>query len=261
MSIIQIPLELCAVGFYSAPSDQVIRPVEITPGFELCEILTGGKVFFEQGGQLRTFGRGTIFWHIAGDKTVCQTPREDPYRCLTIRFAVAEDRRTVPRISRWADETSFEDFVHEALERFHDAEIDREILRDYLHRRLLWEAYLGNRRNRQATYPKPLTRALELLHSTKSFHFSVSEMASLAGVSEPYLYSLFSHYLHSSPHQYLLNYRLRLARTRLASSDDSIKEIAEACGFENLESFYRAFRRTTGMPPAQYRRTQQPINT
>ena len=110
----------------------------IGPGEELCEILTGGKVFFEQDGELRTFGRGTIFWHIAGDETICRTPSEDPYRCLTIRFTVMEDRRVMPRVSRWADEAGFEDFVHNAIERFHDEAIDRDILRDYLHRRLLW---------------------------------------------------------------------------------------------------------------------------
>ena len=254
MARINEPVSLRAVGFFSAPSDRIVRPVGIGPGEELCEILTGGKVFFEQDGELRTFGRGTIFWHIAGDETICRTPSEDPYRCLTIRFTVMEDRRVMPRVSRWADEAGFEDFVH------NDEAIDRDILRDYLHRRLLWEAYLGNRRNRQASYPKPLVRALELLHGADIFHFSVSEMARHAGVSEPYLYALFARHLHSSPHQYLLNYRLRLARTRLASSDDSIKEIAEACGFENLESFYRAFRRSSGMPPGEYRRCQQPVD-
>ncbi len=260
MARINEPVSLRAVGFFSAPSDRPVRPVGIGPGEELCEVLTGGKVFFEQDGELRTFGRGTIFWHIAGEKTICRTPKEDPYRCLSIRFIVAEDRRVVPRVSRWTDEAGLEDFVHEAIERFHDEAIDRDILCGYLHRRLLWEAYLGNRRNRQASYPKPLASALELLHGADAFHFSVSEMARHAGVSEPYLYALFSRHLHSSPHQYLLNYRLRLARTRLASSDDNIKEIAEACGFENLESFYRAFRRSSGMPPGEYRRCQQPAD-
>ena len=258
MARINEPVSLRAVGFFSAPSDRIVRPVGIGPGEELCEILTGGKVFFEQDGELRTFGRGTIFWHIAGDETICRTPSEDPYRCLTIRFTVMEDRRVMPRVSRWADEAGFEDFVHNAIERFHDEAIDRDILRDYLHRRLLWEAYLGNRRNRQASYPKPLVRALELLHGADIFHFSVSEMARHAGVSEPYLYALFARHLHSSPHQYLLNYRLRLARIRLAGGDDNIKTISEECGFENLESFYRAFRRTSGMPPGEYRRRQQP---
>ena len=86
----------------------------------------------------------------------------------------------------------------------------------------------------------------------------MAQLAAKAGVSESYLYALFSKHLKSSPHQYLLNYRLRLARTRLAGSDDNIKLIAEECGFENLESFYRAFRRASGMPPGEYRRRQQP---
>ena len=118
MARINEPVSLRAVGFFSAPSDRIVRPVGIGPGEELCEILTGGKVFFEQDGELRTFGRGTIFWHIAGDETICRTPSEDPYRCLTIRFTVMEDRRVMPRVSRWADEAGFEDFVHTRLSVF-----------------------------------------------------------------------------------------------------------------------------------------------
>ena len=51
MSEINVPVKLCGVGFFSAPSDRPIRPVEINQGMELCEVLTGGKVFFEQEGE------------------------------------------------------------------------------------------------------------------------------------------------------------------------------------------------------------------
>ena len=144
------------------------------------------------------------------------------------------------------------------VRRFHDETIDRSYLGDYAHRRLLWEAYIFGRRSVAAAYPKPLSRALAMLRESSRLDFTVAELAARAGISEPYLYALFSKYLSSSPHRYLLNYRLRLARIRLAGSDDNIKTISEECGFENIESFYRAFRRNSGMAPGEYRRRQQP---
>lgn len=93
-----------------------------------------------------------------------------------------------------------------------------------------------------------------MMRDTKVLTFSSGTWRCGPASASPYLYALFHKHLGVSPHQYLLNYRLRLARIRLAGSDDNIKTISEECGFENLESFYRAFRRTSGMPPGEYRR-------
>ena len=258
MQGINRPTELLGVSIFIAPANRPIQPVEIAPGTEIVEVMIGGRIFFEQEGTVREYERGTIFWHTAGEYTIFRTPPDDPYRCLAVRFRVPEDRRTVPRVSGWSSEPALDAFVDEAVGRFHDETIDRTYLCEYVHRRLFWESYICSRRNAAAAYPKPLARALAMMRDTKVLTFSVRDMALRAGVSEPYLYALFHKHLGVSPHQYLLNYRLRLARIRLAGSDDNIKTISEECGFENLESFYRAFRRTSGMPPGEYRRRQQP---
>lgn len=251
------PTELAGVSIFIAPN-RPIRPAQIQPGSETVEVMLGGRIFFEQNGETREYGRGAIFWHIAGEHTIFRTPLDDPYRCLAVRFLVPEDRRTVPRVTGWSNEATLDAFVDEAVSRFHDETIDRTFLTEYVHRRLFWESYIYNRRSVAAAYPKPLAKALAMLRDAASLTFSVRDMAQRAGVSEPYLYALFKKHLGVSPHQHLLNYRLRLARIRLAGSDDNIKSISEECGFDNLESFYRAFRRTSGMPPGEYRCRQQP---
>ena len=258
MQGINRPLELLGASIFLAPANRPIRPVEIVPGTEVVEVMIGGRVYFELDGEVREFERGTIFWHIAGEYTIFRSPPDDPYRCLAIRFRVAENRRSVPRVTGWSNEAELDRFVDEVVSRFHDETIDRTYLCEYVHRRLFWESYIYNRHSAAATYPKPLARALAVLREASALTFSVRDLAQRSGVSEPYLYALFHKHLGVSPHQYLLNYRLRLARIRLAGGDDNIKTISEECGFENLESFYRAFRRTSGMPPGEYRRRQQP---
>ncbi len=52
--------------------------------------------------------------------------------------------------------------------------------------------------------------------------------------------------------------RIRMACQKLVETDQSILEIALASGFENLANFNRQFRKSTGMPPREYRKLRSP---
>jgi AraC family transcriptional regulator len=59
--------------------------------------------------------------------------------------------------------------------------------------------------------------------------------------------------VHETPKQYTLRLQLQQAATRLASSDDSVLDVALNAGFNSHEVFTRAFRRYFGVTPATYR--------
>ncbi len=250
-------LRLERVGIYHAPAGRNPRPFRIPEGTELIEILTGGTLFFPVDGVERTFHRGAVFWHLAGEETISRTSPRDPYRCFVASFRVAERRRVLPRITCWEEPQTLEELIEEALRRFHDETVDPRYLGQYLYSRIFWEAYGYTRRQTTAALPEPVLRALALLRERLDPGVSVAELARVARVSEPNLHVLFRQHLQTTPHQYLLNCRLRRARRRLAGSECSIKALAEECGFRHLESFYRAFRRHCGMTPGEYRRRQQ----
>jgi transcriptional regulator GlxA family with amidase domain len=54
---------------------------------------------------------------------------------------------------------------------------------------------------------------------------------------------------------YLTILQVEHAKELLCNSSRGTAEIAVACGFGTARSFYRAFRRITGIGPTQYRRT------
>ena len=54
-----------------------------------------------------------------------------------------------------------------------------------------------------------------------------------------------------------INKGLRLARQLLATTDESIDEIVYLTGFSEPSTFYRAFKRWSGMTPIEYRKTAQ----
>ncbi|MGO1500710.1 MAG: AraC family transcriptional regulator [Marinobacter sp.] len=61
----------------------------------------------------------------------------------------------------------------------------------------------------------------------------------------------------TSFNQVLANFRYRLARQLLATTDESIDEIVYLTGFSEPSTFYRAFKRWSGMTPIEYRKTAQ----
>jgi transcriptional regulator GlxA family with amidase domain len=60
-----------------------------------------------------------------------------------------------------------------------------------------------------------------------------------------------------SPNKYLKRVRLNHAAEKLRSTDETITEVAFACGFNNSNFFSREFNRDYGMSPSTYRRIWQ----
>ncbi|MAA64292.1 MAG: AraC family transcriptional regulator [Alteromonadaceae bacterium] len=58
----------------------------------------------------------------------------------------------------------------------------------------------------------------------------------------------------TSFNQVLADFRYRLARQLLATTDESIDEIVYLTGFSEPSTFYRAFKRWSGMTPIEYRK-------
>ncbi|MEQ5834178.1 AraC family transcriptional regulator [Marinobacter sp. NFXS9] len=61
----------------------------------------------------------------------------------------------------------------------------------------------------------------------------------------------------TSFNQVLADFRYRLARQLLATTDESIDEIVYLTGFSEPSTFYRAFKRWSGMTPIEYRKAAQ----
>jgi len=81
----------------------------------------------------------------------------------------------------------------------------------------------------------------------------VAAVVHRAGFGATRLFELFRQHYHTTPADFLLRARLAIARTRLATTDESVAAIAYAAGFETLSVFHENFRRFNGLTPAAYR--------
>ena len=247
------------VGYYHAPDHAQVVPTTIPTGFELVEILTAGTVYFEVEGRRREFGPGTIFWHLAGDSTICETTVENPYQCLVLKLSVLKRQRLRPRVGIWGDGKVLNRFADEVLSSFHRPDCDHRLLAAYVYSTLLWHSRISQSRDpERIERPSPISKAMKFIETNFAAGICVEDIAESAGISKSHLFTLFRGHFGQGPHGVLREHRLLKARTRLVSGEDGIKEIAAECGFENIECFYRAFKQTTGMTPGEFRTRNNP---
>lgn len=84
-------------------------------------------------------------------------------------------------------------------------------------------------------------------------HITIEDMAAVSYYSKSHFMKFFKLHMGTSFIEYLNEYRLLMAGRLLASSDETILEIAEKCGFENLSYFNRMFRKKYGISPGKWR--------
>jgi AraC family transcriptional regulator len=83
---------------------------------------------------------------------------------------------------------------------------------------------------------------------------TVTELATLAGISRRHLSRIFKQTTGQTLHDYVATVRVRKAITLLCDTQMPIKQVAYELGFAALESFSVAFRSAIGQSPTTFRR-------
>ena len=109
---------------------------------------------------------------------------------------------------------------------------------------------LSPRFGRRAEQLKP---ALEYIESHYGQSISLDTLARLTGMSPKYFCRFFKTIVHRSPIDYVNYYRIECASSFLASSDMTVAEIAQHCGYNDSSFFIKQFRRYKGTTPKRYR--------
>ncbi|MDX5400450.1 MAG: helix-turn-helix domain-containing protein, partial [Actinomycetes bacterium] len=82
---------------------------------------------------------------------------------------------------------------------------------------------------------------------------TIAALAAHVSMSERSFQRLFTRETGMSPGRYVERTRIDAARGLLEHSDDWISAVARRCGFANVETFHRTFKRLVGVTPADYR--------
>lgn len=85
---------------------------------------------------------------------------------------------------------------------------------------------------------------------------NIHEVTDIFHISDGHLSRCFKEYSGYSPVEYLLNTRLYHAQLLLLNTSDSITEICESVGFNDINNFIRQFKKKYGIPPLTFRKNK-----
>jgi transcriptional regulator GlxA family with amidase domain len=100
----------------------------------------------------------------------------------------------------------------------------------------------------------PFEKKLNKLTKERIRELDLQFLAQQLSVSSRTLSRKFLNELHTSPGKWIQEKRLDMARGLLESTRLNVSEICYRVGYQDVASFSRLFVKTTGMPPAEFRR-------
>ncbi len=108
-----------------------------------------------------------------------------------------------------------------------------------------WLAALADRK---------LALALQAVHQRLAHRWTVQELAEVAGMSRSAFASAFKALVGKAPLEYVSDWRMQVAKGLLHEGSQKLSAVASVLGYESDTAFSKAFKRTTGATPAEYRR-------
>ena len=99
--------------------------------------------------------------------------------------------------------------------------------------------------------------ALRLMHERPTHPWTVAALATETALSRSAFFERFGRAVGVAPMEYLLHWRMALAKDLLRREDGGVAEVAERVGYGSASTFSVAFARHVGLPPMRYAREQR----
>lgn len=101
-----------------------------------------------------------------------------------------------------------------------------------------------------------LSAAIRCMHENPRQAWTVAQLAKEAALSRSAFFDRFSRAVGVPPMEYLLGWRMAMAKHMLLHKEGSVAEVAERVGYGSASAFSVAFARFVGVPPTRYSREQ-----
>lgn len=99
--------------------------------------------------------------------------------------------------------------------------------------------------------------ALACIHAAPGHPWTIGELGARVGLGRSALHDRFVRFVGVPPMQYLAQWRMQVAATRLRETDDPVATVGLALGYGSEAAFSRAFKRIVGSPPSEWRRRHE----
>lgn len=126
---------------------------------------------------------------------------------------------------------------------------------------ILFSKFIANYKQ----YPPPslsnssFHQILNYINKNLQLPITIEELANICHYSTDYFSKIFVDTYGIRPSKYIQSKRIERAQLLLLTTNDSLKEIAQKIGLENLSYFSRTFKKHTGKTPASFRKEKVTI--
>jgi two-component system response regulator YesN len=133
-------------------------------------------------------------------------------------------------------------------------------------KRWLWEIVILSliqriEGQREAHYSQISDTMVEMIHQSYDTDLTLEVCADELNYHPNYIKRVFSKETGTNFSEYLLSYRMKMAKLWLAESEMTIAEIADKLRYRNSQNFIRQFRKMEGITPGQFRKAAESIDT
>lgn len=261
---VKLAFDFC--GFEHCRPGQSFGP--LARSVYIIHVVMAGKGIFRCKGETHTIGRGQLFFLPPGVETYYEADEKDPWYYCWIAFhgsfagefmkkaGLTENHpviglRDVDKIGQMIQCT------------VNFPEVDAH---DFLMRRGMLSLILAKIIEESDSELRSGTDLYSLSYADYAvryiqLHFQekirISKLAEHIGISRSYLVKVMKDTVGMSPQEYLMKVRMEFAAHCIVHSDDSIRDVAIRCGYDDSLAFSKAFKAYYGMNPTQARRRYQ----
>ena len=101
-----------------------------------------------------------------------------------------------------------------------------------------------------------LAVAIRRMHESPTLAWTVAQLAKEAALSRSAFFERFNRAVGVAPIEYLLAWRMAMAKNLLWRKEGGVAEVAQRVGYSSASAFSVAFTRYVGLPPSRYAREE-----
>jgi AraC family transcriptional regulator of arabinose operon len=263
-----LDLYLCYCGSQICNSGHAYGP-EIRTEF-LIHIVLSGCGSYTVGSKTYEIGPNTAFLIYPGVTTYYEASREDPWTYIWVGFNGIKAEASLKHAHFSRDNLvlhiqNVDPFVNHVNGMLASSQLT--FANDLAREGYLYQFVSSLIQDRQAqenieevhdySYQVYVEHTLEYIEHNYHKNIKVQGIADYIGINRSYLTNCFKNVLNMSPQEYILNYRMNQASTLLKNTALSVSEIAARVGYDDALNFSKAFKKTYGINPTNFRNTAE----
>ena len=101
---------------------------------------------------------------------------------------------------------------------------------------------------------RPIREAKKYIQDNLASDITLKDVSEHVGYNTSYFSSMFKKECNMTFSEYLTESRINESKKLLKSSNDTIEAIAHQCGYTDIKTFNKNFKKYVGLKPGQYRK-------